>query len=56
MQLFRQPRRLDHWCNKHGGKEAIVGGFYLRDPFRPLGSFVTPETALRLAPGKHPRR
>jgi len=37
VQLFRQPRRLDHWCSKHGHKEAIVGGFYLRDPFRPLG-------------------
>lgn len=37
VQLFRQPRRLDHWCSKHGVGEAIVGGFYLRDPFRPLG-------------------
>jgi hypothetical protein len=41
VQLFRQPRRLDHWCNKHGHKEAIVGGFYLRDPFRPLGDVMT---------------
>jgi hypothetical protein len=35
--LFRQPRRLDSWCAKHGVDEAVVGGFYLRDPFRPLG-------------------
>jgi hypothetical protein len=35
--LFRQPRRLDWWCAKRGIDEAIVGGFYLRDPFRPLG-------------------
>jgi hypothetical protein len=34
---FRQPRRLDWWCAKHGIDEAVVGGFYLRDPFRPLG-------------------
>jgi len=40
VQIFRQPRRLDHWCSKHGCKEAIVGGFYLRDPFRPLGDVV----------------
>jgi hypothetical protein len=37
VQVFPQPRRLDHWCAKHGCKEAIVGGFYRRDPFRPLG-------------------
>jgi hypothetical protein len=36
-QIFRQPRRLDHWCFKHGISEAVVGGFYRRDPFRPLG-------------------
>jgi hypothetical protein len=40
VQVFRQPRRLDHWCHRHGQKEAIVGGFYLRDPFRPLGEVV----------------
>jgi hypothetical protein len=40
VQLFPQPRRLDHWCAKNGCKEAIVGGFYLRDPFRPLGDVV----------------
>jgi Phosphodiester glycosidase len=37
VQHFRQPRRLDYWCAKHGVGEAIVGGFYVRDPFRPLG-------------------
>src|SRR5206468_609747 len=40
LRLFRQPRRLDHWCSRHGHKEAIVGGFYVRDPFRPLGDLV----------------
>jgi hypothetical protein len=37
VQLFRQPRRLDHWCAREQVREAVVGGFYLRDPFRPLG-------------------
>jgi hypothetical protein len=37
LQLFRQPRRLDHWCHRHGVAEAVVGGFYRRAPFRPLG-------------------
>jgi len=46
VQLFRQPRRLDHWCSRHGHKEAIVGGFYLRDPFRPLGELVADGRAL----------
>jgi hypothetical protein len=37
VQLYRQPRRLDHWCHRHEVAEAIVGGFYRREPFRPLG-------------------
>ena len=37
VRLFRQPRRLDWWCAKHRIDEAVVGGFYQRDPFRPLG-------------------
>ena len=50
LQLFRQPRRLDHWCSKHARKEAIVGGFYLRDPFRPLGELVADGRALACEP------
>lgn len=34
---FDPPERLDHWCVANGYEEAIVGGFYLRDPYRPLG-------------------
>ena len=37
VHVFRQARRLDRWCSKRGVQEAVVGGFYLRDPFRPLG-------------------
>jgi exopolysaccharide biosynthesis protein len=34
---FPRPRRLDVWCRASGLGEAIVGGFFLRDPYRPLG-------------------
>jgi Phosphodiester glycosidase len=34
---FPRPRRLDHWCAGRGVPEAIIGGFFLREPFRPLG-------------------
>ena len=55
VQVFRQPRRLDHWCSRHGHKEAIVGGFYLRDPFRPLGDVVAGGRP-RSPPSRSPRR
>jgi hypothetical protein len=34
---FERPARLDHWCVEYGHPEAIVGGFFVRDPYRPLG-------------------
>jgi hypothetical protein len=34
---FPEPTRLDQWCATHGHHEAIVAGFFLRDPDRPLG-------------------
>jgi hypothetical protein len=34
---FREPHRLDHWCAANDAPEAIVAGFFLRDPWRPLG-------------------
>jgi hypothetical protein len=34
---FTPPERLDHWCAATGHREAMVAGFYVRDPFRPLG-------------------
>jgi hypothetical protein len=34
---FPRPERLDVWCREHGVEEAVVGGFFLRDPYRPLG-------------------
>jgi Phosphodiester glycosidase len=37
VMCFAQPSRLDVWCATHHRPEAIVGGFFLRDPSRPLG-------------------
>jgi Phosphodiester glycosidase len=34
---FPEPTRLDGWCAEHGAEEAIVAGFFVRDPYRPLG-------------------
>jgi hypothetical protein len=34
---FPQTERLDVWCASHGVGEAIVGGFFVRDPYRALG-------------------
>ena len=34
---FPAVERLDAWCAAHGVDEAIIGGFFLRDPYRPLG-------------------
>jgi Phosphodiester glycosidase len=34
---FAEPRRLDMWCAANGHMEAVVAGFFVRDPFRPLG-------------------
>lgn len=34
---FDEPTRLDHWCAVEDRPEAIVAGFFVRDPYRPLG-------------------
>jgi hypothetical protein len=34
---FPDAQRLDLWCASEGHPEAIVAGFFLRDPWRPLG-------------------
>jgi hypothetical protein len=34
---FPEPTRLDHWCAANGHPEAMVAGFFVRDPYRPLG-------------------
>jgi hypothetical protein len=34
---FSGAERLDVWCARHERPEAIVAGFFVRDPYRPLG-------------------
>jgi hypothetical protein len=34
---FTPPERLDHWSVANGHQEAMVAGFFVRDPYRPLG-------------------
>jgi hypothetical protein len=34
---FEEAQRLDRWCAANGRPEAIVAGFFVRDPWRPLG-------------------
>jgi hypothetical protein len=37
VRCFEPPERLDHWCVASGHAEAMVAGFFVRDPYRPLG-------------------
>jgi hypothetical protein len=37
LACFDQAQRLDRWSVANGRPEAIVAGFFLRDPWRPLG-------------------
>jgi Phosphodiester glycosidase len=37
VRSFVPPERLDQWCAATGHEEAMVAGFFLRDPYRPLG-------------------
>jgi Phosphodiester glycosidase len=37
LAAFPDPVKLDGWCREQGHDEAIVAGFFLRDPYRPLG-------------------
>ena len=56
---FEQPEHLDVWCVANGVGEAIVGGFFLRDPYRPLGELWIdgrPAPHEPVAPPHGPRR
>ena len=56
---FPGPRRLDVWCAANGVGEAVVGGFFLRDPYRPLGELWIdgqPADHESIAGGYGPRR
>jgi Phosphodiester glycosidase len=41
VECFDEPTRLDQWCAAEGHPEAIVAGFFVRDPYRPLGEVRT---------------
>jgi Phosphodiester glycosidase len=47
---FAEPTRLDHWCAATGHPEAIVAGFFVRDPYRPLGEVRIAGTAVAHEP------
>lgn len=51
---FTEPRRLDHWCAEHSVSEAIVAGFFLREPSRPLGEVRVGGEALAHEPVEAP--
>jgi hypothetical protein len=47
---FPRPEHLDVWCRGAGVDEAVVGGFFLRDPYRPLGELWIDGRAARHEP------
>jgi hypothetical protein len=51
---FPRPERLDVWSRRSGIGEAIVGGFFLRDPFRPLGELWVAGRLARHEPIEEP--
>jgi hypothetical protein len=51
---FDEPRRLDVWCVASGAAEAVVGGFFVRDPYRPLGEVWVGGRASRHEPVAEP--
>jgi Phosphodiester glycosidase len=54
LKLFEEPTRLDHWCAASGHPEAIVAGFFLREPHRPLGEVRVDGRALAHEPVASP--
>ena len=51
---FPEPARLDHWCAANGHPEAIVAGFFVRDPYRPLGEVRIEGAAVQHEPVAEP--
>lgn len=48
--FFPAPQRLDVWCGSAAVEEAVVGGFFVRDPYRPLGEVWAAGRAVRHEP------
>jgi hypothetical protein len=56
---FPESERLDHWCTAPEHPEAMVAGFFLRDPYRPLGEVRIDGSAVEhepISPPWGPRR
>jgi hypothetical protein len=51
---FPRPQRLDVWCRRRGLGEAIVGGFFVRDPYRALGELWVGGRVARFEPVADP--
>jgi Phosphodiester glycosidase len=51
---FPRPQRLDVWCRAQGVEEAVVGGFFVRDPYRPLGELWVDGSPARSEPVPEP--
>jgi hypothetical protein len=56
---FPRTEHLDVWCAANGVGQAVVAGFFLRDPYRPLGELWIEGRPVRhdpIAPPYGPRR
>jgi hypothetical protein len=51
---FPRPQRLDVWGRRNRVEEAVVAGFFLRDPYRPLGELWTAGRPARHEPTTAP--
>jgi hypothetical protein len=50
LQYFPTPSRLDRWCAAEGRPEGIVAGFFVRDPYLPLGELRVAGEAIEHEP------
>ena len=56
LTCFQDPQRLDEWCARERRPEAIVAGFFVRDPYRPLGEVRLGGTVVAHQPIADPSR
>ena len=57
---LEEPARLVRWCERQGVRHAVVGGFFLRPDYAPLGQVrisgePRPSVGVRGALGRHAR-
>jgi Phosphodiester glycosidase len=56
LKYFTTPTRLDQWCAAEGHPEGIVAGFFVRDPYLPLGEVRIGGEAIEHEPIAEPWR